>query len=146
MNVVVDSNILIAVHLIDEPLHSKAQHILAYWHTKNISLVAPHLFKSEVTAVVRKAVYLNRVSHQRGQIILDEILNYPILYYEDEALLKRAFELAYEFNRPRAYDAQYLALAERLTCDFWTLDENFINVVKHKLKFVYWLGNWSNKI
>jgi predicted nucleic acid-binding protein len=143
MTIVVDSNIFIAVHLIDEPLHTQAKQILNHWHMKRIPLVASHLFKSEITAVLRKVVYQGRISHQKGQVILGELLNYPITFYEDEALLKRAFELANTFNRPRAYDAQYLAVAERLSCDFWTIDERLVNAVTDKFNGIYWLGTWK---
>jgi len=54
--------------------------------------------------------------------MLSQLLVYPVEYHEDDALLKTAFELAHRFNRPRAYDAQYLALATRLSCDFCTAD------------------------
>jgi len=62
----------------------------------------------------------------------------------DDALLKRGYVLAEEFNRPTAYDAQYLALAERLACEFWTADERLFNAVTARFASIRWLGNWSS--
>jgi len=143
MTIVVDSNIFIALSVIDEPFHMQAKQILSLWQSTHTQLIAPHLFKSEVTAVLRKVVYQNRITHQQGTLILQRLLSYPIQFYEDDTLLKRAFELAQIYNRPRAYDTQYLALAEQFTCDFWTLDERLFNAVKTQMPFVYWLGNWK---
>jgi predicted nucleic acid-binding protein len=47
-------------------------------------------------------------------------------------------------NRPTAYDAQYLALAERLACDFWTADERLFNAASQQLPYVKWVGNLSS--
>lgn len=51
--------------------------------------------------------------------------------------------LATEYNRPTAYDAQYLALAERLSCEFWTVDERLFNGVKDRFSAIRWLGEWQ---
>ena len=48
--------------------------------------------------------------------------------------------LAARFNRPAAYDAHYLALAEMMNCEFWTADRRLFNVVKDELPWVRWLG------
>jgi predicted nucleic acid-binding protein len=47
---------------------------------------------------------------------------------------------ATRFNRPAAYDAHYLALAEMMNCEFWTADERLFNAVRDKLSWVRWLG------
>lgn len=57
MTVVVDSNILIAYALADEPLHSQAVRALTAWQATQTSLTSPVLFRAEITAVLRKAVY-----------------------------------------------------------------------------------------
>ncbi|MBC8099768.1 MAG: type II toxin-antitoxin system VapC family toxin [Armatimonadetes bacterium] len=44
-------------------------------------------------------------------------------------LYRRAYELAEQLSLPTAYDAQYLAVAEHLGCDFWTADERLYNAV-----------------
>jgi predicted nucleic acid-binding protein len=57
MTTVVDANILIAFALADEPLFSQATLLLSHWQSTKEPLVAPRLFRSEITAVVRKVVY-----------------------------------------------------------------------------------------
>jgi predicted nucleic acid-binding protein len=45
-------------------------------------------------------------------------------------------ELAAAHNLAAAYDAHYLALAERLGIDCWTADERLYNSVRHRLSWV----------
>lgn len=141
MTVVVDSNILVAFGLSDEPLHTQANQILATWTSAEITLAAPRLFRSEITAVVRKVVYQQRITHEQGRGMLTRLLSYPVEFHEDDSLLKSAYELAEQYNRPRAYDAQYLALSQRLSCEFWTADERLFNAVKDRFPGIRWLGN-----
>jgi predicted nucleic acid-binding protein len=140
MTVVVDSNILIAFALSAEPLHTQANQLLAAWEIAGTPLAAPRLFRSEITAVMRKVVFQQRITHVQGREMLSRLLLYPVEFHEDDELLKAAYELADEFNRPRAYDAQYLALAKRLSCEFWTADERMFNAVKDKFTGIHWLG------
>jgi predicted nucleic acid-binding protein len=143
MTVVVDANILIAFGLADEPLHTQANQILSAWQTTAEPLAAPRLFRSEITAVVRKVVYQGRMTPEQGRTMLAQLLIYPVEFHEDDALLKEAYELAVRFNRPRAYDSQYMALAERLNCEFWTADERLVNSTQGQFSRIRWLGNWS---
>jgi predicted nucleic acid-binding protein len=143
MTVVVDANILIASGLADEPLHTQANQILSAWYTTKEPLTAPRLFRSEITAVVRKAVYQQRITPEQGRVMLARLLVYPVEFHEDTDLLKEAYELAVRFNRPRAYETQYLALAERLGCEFWTADERLVNSTQGQFSRIRWLGNWS---
>lgn len=78
---------------------------------------------------------------EEGLRARDSLLNYPIRLHLDDSLLKRGYELATEYNRPTAYDAQYLALAERLACDFWTADERMFNAVKDRFPSIHWIRN-----
>ena len=64
-----------------------------------------------------------------------------LLSYSD--LHVRAWELATKLNRPTAYDAHYLALAEELGCEFWTADTRLHNAVKDTLSWVHGLGQAS---
>lgn len=48
----------------------------------------------------------------------------------------RAWQLAVGFNQPRAYDAHYLAVAEREGCELWTTDRRLYNAVQPDLPWV----------
>jgi len=39
----------------------------------------------------------------------------------------RSLEIAYVTGQKSSYDAMYLALAERVGCDYWTADARFAN-------------------
>jgi predicted nucleic acid-binding protein len=141
-SVVVDSGILIA-SVLKERFFQKADALLEYWRQNNLQLAAPVLFQYEVVAVARKVVFQKRATLEEAIEARDFMLSYEVETYLDEALLKRAYELATQFDRPTAYDAQYLAIAERLNCEFWTADEKLFNSVHDKLDWVKWVGNFE---
>ena len=138
--VVLDSGILIA-SVFPETLTSQAHHLIKQLQTDGVQLHAPTLLRYEVVAVSRKAVYQGRVTAEEGMRARDRLLSYPVTLHLDDELLKRGYELATEYNRPTAYDAQYLALAERLGCDFWTTDERMFNAIKARFTTIRWLGS-----
>ncbi len=139
---VLDSGILIA-RLIPEAISKKAVAFLDQLEQRQIQIVAPMLFRYEMVAVTRKALYQKRIDPQKALVSLDLALSYPIDYVIDEALLRRAYELATLHNRPTAYDSQYLAVAERYQCEFWTADERFYNAITASWSQIRWLGNWT---
>ncbi len=130
--VICDSSIVIATVLVE--VHSlKAAALMETFVQQNIRLAAPHLFRYEIVAAVRKHVFRGTITVEEAAIIRDNLLPIPVDLHFDDALLKRAYELATQFNRPTAYDAQYLAVAERLDCPFWTADEKLFNAVHASL-------------
>lgn len=132
--VVVDAGILIAA-VYPETFTSQAKTLLKHLRKSQTALYAPTLMRYELIAVARKAVYQARITAEEGRIARDQLLSYPVTLYMDDG-----YELAEEFNRPTAYDAQYLALAERLGCEFWTTDERMFNAVNAKFTNIRWLG------
>ena len=138
--VVLDSGILIA-SVFPETLTHQAQHLIKQLQADGIQFHAPALLRYEVVAVSRKAVYQGRVTAEEGLRARNRLLSVPVTLHLDDDLLKRGYELATEYNRPTAYDAQYLALAERLKCDFWTTDERMLNAIKDRFATIRWLGN-----
>jgi predicted nucleic acid-binding protein len=53
-----------------------------------------------------------------------------------------AWRLAQQYNRPRAYDTAYLALATLRGCEYWTTDERLNDAVGRDLAWVDWVGNF----
>jgi predicted nucleic acid-binding protein len=45
---------------------------------------------------------------------------------------------------PAAYDAHYLALAEREQCEFWTADTRFLRAIDGKLPWVHPLADYQS--
>src|SRR5690349_5528756 len=126
--VVADSSIFLA-SIFQENLTPKARGIIKFWTTTNVTLAAPTLFQYEIIAVLRKHIYQGHITLQESLKGRDILLAQPIQFMFDDDLLRRAYDLATRFNRPTAYDSQYLAIAERLGCDFWTVDERLYNAV-----------------
>jgi predicted nucleic acid-binding protein len=59
----------------------------------------------------------------------------------DISLCKAALEWATRLQQSRAYDAFYLALAERLQAEFWTADRRLANGAQQLgVKWVRWIG------
>lgn len=140
--IVADSNILLG-RLLPVPYATAAGQLIQQWEAKGLQLAAPTLFRYEVVAVIRRYVHHKLITYDEALTRLEKIFATVIDYHLDENLLRRALELATQFNRPTAYDAQYLAVAERLGCEFWTADERLYNAAKDQLAWVNWLGNFT---
>lgn len=142
---ILDSSILLASVLVDEPLTKEAKAALAVWESATVRFSAPMLFRFEIAAVLRRAVYQRRIDAEQGRGLLRDLLAYPADFVDDDALLISAYDIATRLNLPRAYDSQYLALAERLDCDFWTADEVLYNTIHSRFGHIRWLGQMSSE-
>jgi predicted nucleic acid-binding protein len=138
--IIVDSGVLIAL-VLQEELAGRAESLMESAQAQKKRLAAPTLLQYEVVASVRKAVYRHRISMVEAQSIQQIALQYDITYLLDDALLRRAQEIAGELNMPTAYDAQYLAVAERLDAPLWTADSKLAAAGD---RFgARWLGEYS---
>lgn len=137
-----DSGILIATGF-NETYTQQAATLWQTWDDQDIQIAAPYLFWYEVVAVVRKNVNRGIVSVPDGQLILDGLLKRTINVFSSAKLLKRAYEIATLLNRPTAYDSQYLAVAEYLGCEFWTMDQRLKNAAQHQFSWIKWIGEFT---
>lgn len=140
---VLDSGVLLATVQV-ESLTTYATALVNHLAEQGSEIVAPALLQYELIAVIRKWVYRELTTPQQAETALNTLLRYPVFTVVDNTLLRRAYELAAVYNRPTAYDAQYLAVAERFQCDFWTADERLYNAVKDEFPRIYWLGNFES--
>jgi predicted nucleic acid-binding protein len=72
---------------------------------------------------------------------LEAALALPVELHGDASLHERALEMATELGLAAAYDAHYLALAERLRAEFWTADGKLVRAVGARFDWVRLLGS-----
>lgn len=137
--VVVDASLAFK-WVIQEPYTAEAMMKLSHWRNEQTRMLAPAFLVFEVTNALHRRVHCGLITDDDAKLFLTEFLDLgPELNYE-RITHYRALELAYQFGRPSAYDAHYLALAEREGCEFWTADERLWNAVKDRLTWVRWIG------
>ena len=140
--VVMDSGVRLSL-LLGESLKDNASALTQYWLKEGFEIHAPSLFQYEIVAVMRKSVVRERITDNDAKGYIKTALLYPIIYSLDTFLHQRAYDLSTQFKRPIAYDSQYLALAERLDCEFWTADKRLFNAVKGDFPLIRWVGNFT---
>ena len=124
--VCVDANIVLKL-VLQEADSDKAYCLWNTWLDQRYRPVAPYLFPIELASVLRKHVYRGVISAAYGRDALDSALAFNVTLLTFSSLSQCAWQLAEKLNRPTAYDAHYLALAELLHCDFWTADRRLYN-------------------
>ena len=134
----------IVIKLVIQEADSDLVHSLwHYWLQSDTKIVAPGILPFEITAVIRKLVYQGRISLTDGHAALRKALAFAVTISTPLGLHQAAWDLATRFNHPTAYDAHYLALAEMLSCEFWTADRRLYNAVHTQLPWVKCLGDFQ---
>jgi predicted nucleic acid-binding protein len=136
----IDANLVVWT-LVPAPFSAGAEVLLAQWRRAQTALIAPALLAFEVTATLRRLVYLKHLTEEEGDAAFARFQRIPVRLSQRQALYPLAWELSKRFNRPRAYDTAYLALAQLHHCDFWTADAKLYNAVRDTLPWVHWVGN-----
>ncbi len=137
--VCVDASLILRV-LVPAPFSEEAAHRLAEWRTARVVLVAPALLAFEVVSSLRRMVHLGALTGAEGEVAFKAFRRFEIRLSHRSDMFPLAWRLAAEFDRPRAYDASYLALAQLTGCALWTADERLFNAVRAKLAWVHWIG------
>lgn len=133
----VDASLVLTL-LLPEELTARVGRLWHHWVSAGDELVGPPLLFAEVASVLRAAVFFRRISPERGQLAFDAFLSLGIRQVDPPDLQQRAWALARAHNRPRAYDAQYLAVAAALGCELWTGDRRLARAIP--LPGVKWIG------
>ena len=110
---------------------------------EQITPCAPRLWLSETTSAIRFLLSQKEITSNEAEEALRTVHGLRVeIINEDEESSLRALELAGKLGQSKAYDAFYLALAEKLGVEFWTVDERLFNRCKKdlKLSWVHWIG------
>jgi predicted nucleic acid-binding protein len=142
--VVVDTSLALK-WIYDEPDSPIALSLLAEWTEKRMKIKVPSLLAYEITNSFYQQVRSGKSTIDSAKQNLKETLlkGMSFVFLSDLSLSIRALELTYHFSLPATYDAHYLALAERESCDFWTADTRMWRAVKDQLPWVHTLNDYS---
>jgi predicted nucleic acid-binding protein len=92
------------------------------------SLHAPHLLDLEVGQVLRRLVREGVISAPRADHAIEDLLDLRITRYPHFLLLPRIWQLRHNLS---AYDAAYVALAEKLGARLITRDRRLASASGH---------------
>ncbi len=118
--VVVDANLLVALVSGDPRGNKVLQHFTA-WLSHNVEIHAPLLAQYEMANALTRLIVGGAFPAAKVAEAGHNISLLPITYHELRNV-KRVVEIALALNRQNAYDAAYIALAEELRAELWTLD------------------------
>lgn len=93
------------------------------------SLQAPHLLDLEVAQVLRRLVGEGVISASRSDEAIRDLLALRITRYPHFVFLSRIWQLRHNLS---AYDAAYVALAEKLDAPLITRDRKLASAPGHK--------------
>lgn len=140
--VVIDAGIGLYT-VIDVPLGESAQAAWTRWQEDGVAVYAPAMWRSEVTSVLHKLFHLGQLTEAEAEAALETALTLDVQIVEaDDELCRQSFRWATRLNTAAAYDAFYVALAERLGAPLWTGDRRLANNARQNgASWVYWIGD-----
>lgn len=125
MATVIDASVVIQMldfHITDELLNKRL--------SKRKLLHAPELLDAEVLSAVRGLLIGGKITLARAVRMLDQFAAmHHIVRHPARPFINRVLELAHSFT---AYDALYVALAEKLRAPLFTRDAKFERASGHK--------------
>jgi predicted nucleic acid-binding protein len=141
MSAVIDAN-LIAALVLPLPYSDEATRAMMNWQRTGTELIAPVLLEYEVAAILRKAIVAQWLSEDLALEALDTIMELNVRCFgPTRDLHERALRWADRLGHSKAYDVQYLALAEEQGVEFWTADRRLVNgALQAGVHWVHWIG------
>lgn len=120
MMVVIDANLLVAL-VSGDPRGTQVQQQFLKWVNDGIDLHAPALARYEVANALTRLIVAKAFPADKVEEAWLNLSVLPITYHSSVDA-KRVVEMALRLGRQNAYDAAYVALAESLGAELWTLD------------------------
>ncbi len=90
-------------------------------------LLAPPLLFAESTSVLRRFAFLAEISHEEATTALEDLFALPIAVVHRREVYIRAFDFARRLGQRRAYDVQYMAVADLENATIVTADGGMYN-------------------
>lgn len=125
-DVVVDASIAVK-WVIAEEGGQDARALLIAWLAAGMQPVAPSWFTCEVANILYRKTLAGDLSFTDALDAYDDVLAFITILSENSTDGKRGMQIARQIAQQQSYDAQYLALAERLGAEYWTDDRRFVH-------------------
>jgi len=139
---VIDASVSIKWVVRGEPFRNKARQLLRDARLKDITLIGPPLLEYEVESNLQRRLHCGRATIAAVDASLSAFYAVGVRIVTHPDIVRRAREIARQFNQERIYDSLYAALAELRGCEFWTADKVFYEAVKSVLSFVKYLPDY----
>jgi predicted nucleic acid-binding protein len=120
---------------------ARVENLWREWDRYGWPRVAPALLHYELCNVLYRYVLHGDLQLEEAMQAFEIVLDLRIALYEDAKLHRQALTLANRFSLPAAYDAHYVALAERLGAELWTADRRLAQAVSGDLPWVHYVGD-----
>lgn len=110
------------------PYSEKVDHWMQAWEAEQAGMAVPTLWEYECLTGLRRAVTLKLIPSEEAGQMMDDLLSLEFQRVAPTLELHRAALLwAERIGQSKVYDAQYLALAENLSAEFWTADQRLFH-------------------
>lgn len=120
MTVVLDSNVLVVMVTTDRRAEAVGRQVRTLSESGE-TLHAPQLLRYEVANALTRKVVAGEADIEDATRAWRQIVAMPIVLHDlDDG--PAAIEIALKLQRESAYDAAYVALAQELGAELWTLD------------------------
>jgi predicted nucleic acid-binding protein len=131
----VDASLILAL-LFKEPPEEKVIPLWEEWVGSGRQIYAPYLLHYEVYNNFRTRTRLGLLEEKDQKKMAHAYHSLPITFIADNELLDLAIGLCNQHNLPAIYDAIYLALAQKMSLEFWTADRKLARLLSKRLSFV----------
>lgn len=122
--IVVDASVIVEMLLRSDVGEASSRQLVQ----RREKLHAPHFLDLEVANALRRCLLRGEIDNRRGGEALADLMGMSIERHGHQPLLERIWRLRHNLT---AYDAAYLALAERLDAPLLTLDSALASVGGH---------------
>lgn len=121
MVAVLDANLLVAL-AVDDSRAPAITVLLQRWLQVGEQLHAPALFPYEVASGLTRLVSAGTFPQERVPDAWQRVMAVPVIYHLLATDGDKVVNIAVQLRRKSAYDAAYIALAQQLDAELWTLD------------------------
>jgi predicted nucleic acid-binding protein len=140
-SVVIDANL--AIGLVRQmPFSDAFRRLIEGWIYNGTPMLVPGLWDYEVVSGLRRLWQQKALTEEQTFGGLEEILNLDIKRYPAEPkLMQSALRWAARLGQSKAYDAQYVALAEQFNAELWSADQRLVHALRDQgIPWAHWIG------